>query len=66
MLYLQFFFLSKFKLTNVLNGAVLSRDIFSFELVAYQPLQCYQISWAIKDKVEKANILVQCSWVEKF
>jgi len=54
MLYsLRFLFLSEFKPANVLDGGAFSRDIFSFEFVAYQSLRRCQISCADKHKVEK-------------
>ena len=47
-----FLFLSEFKPTNVLNRGVFSRVIFSFEYVAYQPLQRCQILYANKQQFE--------------
>jgi len=67
MLYpLRFLFLSEFKHDNVLDGGAFSRDIFSFEFVAYQSLPRCQISCANKHKVEKTKTLVQFSLLEKF
>jgi len=66
MLYsLQFLFLLKIKRTNVLNGAAISQDVFSFKFAAYQPLQYCQISCANKQQVEtNKNIHVMfIAWI---
>jgi len=50
---------SEFKPTNVLDGGAFSRDIFSFEYVAYQSLQRCQISRAHKQQCETLQTLTQ-------
>jgi len=60
MLYsLRFLFLSEFKPINVLDGGAFSRDIFSLEFVAYQPLQRFQISCTNKQQFDKLQTLIQ-------
>jgi len=62
MLYLlRFLSLSKFKRTMFSMVVALSRDIFSFEFVAYQPLQRCQISCANKQQIDKTKTVVRCS-----
>jgi len=66
MLYsLRFLFLSEFKPTNALDGGASSRDIFSFEFVAYQSLQRCQISCANKQQFEKLQTLTQSVFLIK-
>jgi len=66
MLYLLcFLFLLKCKPSDVLKGAAFSGDIFSFEFVAYQLLQCHQIPCTNKQQVEILQTLVQSSLLGK-
>jgi len=66
MLYsLRFLFLSEFKPANVLDGGALSRNIFSFEFVAYQSLQRCQISRANKQQFEKLQTFIQSLFLGK-
>jgi len=58
---LRFLFLSEFKPANVLDGGAFSQDIFSFEFVAYRPLQHCQILCANKQQFEKLQTLIQSS-----
>jgi len=55
----------KIKPTNVFDGAVFSGDVF-FKFVAYQTLQCCQISCANKHKVENIKQLMQLFIAGKF